>query len=84
MAGTTGRAIIRPPDRKRILMPRLALFALVVCVLALAAAVLSFAHGSIVLGVVWLMMTGVSSNIAWFHIRKARAQRAARQEPATR
>jgi hypothetical protein len=63
-------------------MPRLALFALVVCVLALAAAVLSFTRGSF-LGIVWVMMAGVSSNIAWFYIRKARAQRAARQEPAS-
>ena len=82
MAGTTGRAIFRPPDRKRILMPRLALFALVVCVLALAAAVLSFTRGSF-LGIVWIMMAGVSSNIAWFYIRKAKAQRAARQEPVS-
>lgn len=82
MAGTTGQMISRPPDRKRILMPRLALFALVVCVLALAAAVLSFTRGSF-LGIVWIMMAGVSSNIAWFYIRKARVQRAVRQEPAT-
>jgi len=58
-------------------MPRLALFAVVVCVLALAAAVVSFSSdaGSGWLGVVWIMMAGVSSNMAWFYYRKAGAGR---------
>ncbi|MET8676396.1 hypothetical protein ABZW18_02020 [Streptomyces sp. NPDC004647] len=55
-------------------MPRLAVFALVVCALALAAAVVSFVQGSL-LGIVWIMMSGVSSNLAWLSIRKARAER---------
>ncbi|MEU6082952.1 hypothetical protein [Streptomyces sp. NPDC047108] len=57
-------------------MPRLALFALAVCVLAVAAAVVSFVQGSW-LGVLWIMMAGVSSNMTWYYVRKARADRAA-------
>jgi hypothetical protein len=56
-------------------MPRLAAFALVVCVLAVAAAVVSFARGSW-LGIVWVTMAGLSSNMAWFSVRKAKAERA--------
>lgn len=57
-------------------MPRLALFAIVVCVLALTAAGVSFAQGSF-LGVVWILMAGVSSNMAWYYVRKARLERRA-------
>lgn len=61
-------------------MPRLALYALLVCVLSLAAAVLSFANGSW-LGVVWILMLGVASNIAYFYWKRPRMERdaAARQ-----
>ncbi|UQA95833.1 hypothetical protein [Streptomyces halobius] len=62
-------------------VPRLALWAGVVCVLAVAAAVVSFVRGSW-LGVVWILMAGVSSNMAWFYLRKAKAERAARGEDA--
>ena len=55
-------------------MPRLAVLALVVCALAVAAAAFSFSRGSW-LGVVWVMMAGVSSNMAWFSLRRARAER---------
>jgi CHASE2 domain-containing sensor protein len=54
-------------------MPRLALYALVVCVLAVAAAVVSFVNGNW-LGVVWVLLAGVSSNMWWFYRRKAKAQ----------
>ncbi|MEN2418811.1 hypothetical protein AABB02_11935 [Streptomyces rimosus] len=60
-------------------MPRLAVFALVVCALAVAAAVVSFAQGSW-LGIVWILMAGISSNMAWFYVRKAKMERAARAE----
>jgi hypothetical protein len=53
-------------------MPRLALYALVVCVLAVAAAVVSFLNGNW-LGVVWVLLAGVSSNMWWYYRRKARA-----------
>ncbi len=55
-------------------MPRLALYALVVCVLAVAAAVLSFVRGSW-LGVVWVLLAGLSSNMAWYYLKRGRAAR---------
>ncbi|MGW4706211.1 hypothetical protein [Streptomyces sp. NPDC004285] len=60
-------------------MPRLALYALVVCALAVAAAVVSFVEGSF-LGVVWVLLAGLSSNMAWYYIRRAKLQ--ARAEAA--
>ncbi|MDI5961638.1 hypothetical protein POF50_002460 [Streptomyces sp. SL13] len=53
---------------------RLAWFAAVVCVLAVAAAVVSFARGSLI-GIVWVLLAGLSSNMAWYYLRKARASR---------
>ncbi|MEW2066061.1 hypothetical protein [Streptomyces sp. NPDC007346] len=52
-------------------MPRLALYALVVCVLAVVAAVVSFAQGSL-LGIVWVLIVGLSSNMVWFYVRRQR------------
>ncbi|MGW1888790.1 hypothetical protein ACWCP6_00805 [Streptomyces sp. NPDC002004] len=57
-------------------MPRLALYALAVCALAVAAAVVSFAQGSW-LGVVWVLLAGVSSNMCWYYLRRAKVQREA-------
>ncbi|MFF4605337.1 hypothetical protein ACFY12_21710 [Streptomyces sp. NPDC001339] len=57
-------------------MPRLALMAIAVCVLAVAAAVLSFVEGSFI-GIVWVLLAGISSNMAWFYVRKARLERRA-------
>ncbi|MDN3057583.1 hypothetical protein ACFT8W_33795 [Streptomyces hygroscopicus] len=62
-------------------MPRLALCTLAVCVLAIAAAVVSFARGSW-LGIIWVLIAGISSNMAWYYIRRARAARAADRESA--
>ncbi|MFD4949152.1 hypothetical protein ACFVYE_27525 [Streptomyces sp. NPDC058239] len=56
-------------------MPRLALYAIAVCVLAVVAAVISFAQGSW-LGIVWVLLAGLSSNMAWFYLRRQRAQAA--------
>lgn len=53
---------------------RLAVFAVLVCLLAVAAAVVSFARGSF-LGIVWVLMAGLASNMAWYYVRKARAGR---------
>ncbi|MFE9764855.1 hypothetical protein ACFYPC_10035 [Streptomyces sp. NPDC005808] len=50
---------------------RLALYALVVCVLAVAAAVVSFVQGSL-LGIVWVLLAGLSSNMAWYYARRGR------------
>ncbi|QLH21348.1 hypothetical protein [Streptomyces sp. Rer75] len=60
-------------------MPRLALYALLVCALTVAAAVVSFARGSW-LGVVWVLLAGISSNMAWFYVRRAKAERDAERE----
>ncbi|MET9961489.1 hypothetical protein ABZ128_20940 [Streptomyces sp. NPDC006326] len=57
-------------------MPRLAVFALVACALSVAAAVVAFVEGSF-LGIVWVLMAGVTSNMAWYYIRKAKARKAA-------
>ncbi|GAU69433.1 hypothetical protein SSP35_12_00810 [Streptomyces sp. NBRC 110611] len=56
-------------------MPRLALMATAVCVLAVVAAVISFVEGSFI-GIVWVLLAGISSNMAWFYVRKARLERA--------
>ncbi|MET8471045.1 hypothetical protein ABZY90_06985 [Streptomyces sp. NPDC006422] len=57
-------------------MPRIALFALVVCVLAVAAAVVSFVEGSF-LGIVWVLIAGITSNMTWFYVRRAKAEKQA-------
>ncbi|MET9297403.1 hypothetical protein [Streptomyces sp. NPDC003077] len=78
--GDTGG--VRPdPRQEPSPMPRLAVFALIVCALAVAAAVISFVEGSW-LGIVWVLMAGISSNMAWFYIRKAKADRAQAAEAA--
>ncbi len=54
-------------------MPRLALYALVVCLLAVAAAVVSFVQGSVLIGVVWVLLAGLSSNMTWYYVKRGRA-----------
>ncbi|MGW7258898.1 hypothetical protein [Streptomyces sp. NPDC054834] len=70
--GDTGRrsSVPRqePPE-----MPRLALYTLVVCLLAVAAAVVSFVQGSWLVGVVWVLLAGLSSNMTWYYLRRGRA-----------
>ncbi|MFE3161922.1 hypothetical protein [Streptomyces sp. NPDC059224] len=56
-------------------MPRLALYSLVVCVLAVVAAVVSFVRGSWPIGVVWVLLTGLSSNMTWYYVRRGRADK---------
>jgi hypothetical protein len=55
-------------------MPRLALYALIVCVLSVAAAVVSFARGSF-LGIVWVLLAGLSSNMCWYYLKRGRDAR---------
>ncbi|MFJ3497231.1 hypothetical protein ACIPPJ_27070 [Streptomyces sp. NPDC086091] len=55
-------------------MPRLAVYTLTVCLLAVAAAVVSFTQGSF-LGVVWVLLAGLSSNMTWYYIKRERARR---------
>ncbi|WP_405684773.1 hypothetical protein OG204_09485 [Streptomyces sp. NBC_01387] len=57
-------------------MPRLAVYALVVCALAVIAAVVSFVQGNFI-GIVWVLLAGLSSNMAWYYLRKDRAGKAA-------
>lgn len=52
-------------------MPRIALFTLTVCLLAVAAAVVSFVKGSW-LGIVWVLLAGLSSNMTWYYARRER------------
>ena len=54
----------------------IARYATVLCVLAVIAAVLSFVKGSW-LGVVWVLLAGLASNMAWYYGRKARRASAA-------
>lgn len=63
-------------------MPRLALYALAVCALTVIAAVVSFARGNLI-GIVWVLLAGLSSNMAWYYLRKAKAERAAEAEADT-
>ncbi len=58
-------------------MPRLALYALALCLLAVAAAVVSFVQGSW-LGIVWVLLAGLSSNMTWYYARRAKVAKAAK------
>ncbi|WP_344291117.1 hypothetical protein [Streptomyces synnematoformans] len=60
---------------------QLAVFTAVVCVLSVAAAVVSFAKGYWV-GVIWVLLAGLSSNMTWFYVRRSRAARDREQRPA--
>ncbi|WP_424214015.1 hypothetical protein ACN20G_19145 [Streptomyces sp. BI20] len=64
-------------------MPRLAIYAIVVCALSVAAAVVAFVEGSF-LGIVWVLLAGITSNMAWFYIRKAKMRAAAQQAAPAR
>ncbi|MDT0264848.1 hypothetical protein RM844_00935 [Streptomyces sp. DSM 44915] len=60
---------------------RLALYATVLCALTAVAAVVSFVRGDW-FGIVWVALAGLSSNMAWYYGRRARAQGADRRTPA--
>ncbi|MEV3972633.1 hypothetical protein AB0K68_31530 [Streptomyces sp. NPDC050698] len=62
--------LLLPPDPAR----RLALYALIVCVLAVAAAVVSFTRGSF-LGIVWVLLAGLSSNMCWYYVKRAKQRK---------
>lgn len=59
-------------------MPRIALYTLAVCLLAVAAAVVSFVQGSW-LGIVWVLLAGLSSNMTWYYVKRGRAVAAQRK-----
>lgn len=56
-------------------IPRgLALYATLICLLAVVAAIVSFANGMWI-GVIWILLAGLTSNMAWYyHRRSARRQ----------
>ncbi|GGW42831.1 hypothetical protein FHS32_005704 [Streptomyces albaduncus] len=60
-----------PPTHSR----RLGLYALAVCVLAVAAAVVSFVRGSVFIGIVWVLLAGLSSNMTWYYVKRGGAAR---------
>ncbi|MEU6908119.1 hypothetical protein ACWDZW_06690 [Streptomyces coeruleorubidus] len=62
--------LLLPPDPAR----RLALYALIVCLLAVAAAVVSFMEGSW-LGIVWVLLAGLSSNMCWYYVKRGKQQK---------
>jgi hypothetical protein len=51
---------------------RLAYYALLVCALTITAAVISFVQGNW-LGILWVLLAGLSSNMAWYYLRRAKA-----------
>ncbi len=57
-------------------MPRTSVLASFVVVLALAAAVVSLVQGWW-LGLVWLPMAGIASNVLWMNLRREKLARAA-------
>ncbi|MFJ8464772.1 hypothetical protein [Streptomyces swartbergensis] len=71
--GDTGRRS-SVPRQESTEMPRLAVYALIVCVLAVAAAVVSFMEGSW-LGIVWVLLAGLSSNMCWYYVKRGKAQK---------
>lgn len=46
----------------------------------MAAAVVSFARGSVLIGIVWVLLVGLSSNMTWYYVRRDRAAAAAARE----
>ncbi|MEV7780999.1 hypothetical protein [Kitasatospora sp. NPDC088351] len=57
-------------------MPRTSRYALIVVVLAVAAAVVSLVQG-FWLGLIWIPLAGVASNVLWLNLRRAKLAKAA-------
>ena len=51
---------------------RLAVLALLVLVLSVTAAVIAFVMGDVLVGVVWILLVGLSSNMGWYYLRRMR------------
>ncbi|MET8699017.1 hypothetical protein ACFVUH_18170 [Kitasatospora sp. NPDC058032] len=60
-------------------MPRTSLLASIVAVLALAAAVVSAVQGWWI-GLIWLPMAGIASNVLWMNLRREKLTRAAAEQ----
>ncbi|MFG2469265.1 hypothetical protein ACGFXB_27935 [Streptomyces canus] len=72
MGDTGRRSTPVSPRQEPVAMPRLALYAFAVCLLAVAAAVVSFIQGSW-LGIVWVLLAGLSSNMCWYYVKRGKA-----------
>ncbi|EFL31678.1 membrane protein [Streptomyces viridochromogenes DSM 40736] len=72
MGDTGGRSSV--PRQESTEMPRLAVYALIFCILSVAAAVVSFVQGSW-LGIVWVLLAGLSSNMTWYYVKRAKARK---------
>jgi hypothetical protein len=64
----------------------IARYAAVLCLFAVAAAVVSFVKGGWFgwLGIVWVLLAGLSSNMAWYYGRRARRLQYGRHQPRRR
>ncbi|MGW2704960.1 hypothetical protein [Streptomyces sp. NPDC001340] len=51
-------------------MPRLAYYAAVVCGLTATAAAVSVVRGAWVVAIAWILLTGLTSNMAWYFHRR--------------
>ncbi|MFE7560092.1 hypothetical protein [Kitasatospora sp. NPDC057500] len=60
-------------------MPRTSVLASIVAILALAAAVVSVVQGWWV-GLIWLPMAGIASNVLWMNVRREKLARAAAEQ----
>ncbi|GAA2837471.1 hypothetical protein RMN57_12400 [Kitasatospora sp. CM 4170] len=60
-------------------MPRTSLFAAIVVVLALAAAVISVVKDNY-WGLIWLPLAGIASNVVWMNLRRAKLAKAAAEQ----
>ncbi|WP_406198035.1 hypothetical protein OH807_13415 [Kitasatospora sp. NBC_01560] len=56
-------------------MPRTSLFASIVVILTLAAAVVALVQGNL-WGLVWIPLAGVASNVLWLNLRRAKLAKA--------
>jgi hypothetical protein len=64
-------------------MPLLARYALALCLLFAVAAVVAFVQGNLI-GIAWVLLAGLASNMWWYSVRRARLAAAQRQAaPAT-
>ncbi|MEU6235090.1 hypothetical protein [Kitasatospora sp. NPDC047058] len=60
-------------------MPRTSLLASIVVALALAAAVVSVVQGWWI-GLIWLPLAGIASNVLWLNVRRAKLTKAAAEQ----
>jgi hypothetical protein len=62
-------------------MPLLARYALALCLLFVVAAVVAFVRGNLI-GIAWVLLAGLASNMWWYSVRRARLAAAERRATA--